>query len=75
MITFGYTLFDENDSYLKYSLFDKENKLINYMDIPIRGPVMIHDIAITGNNVIFNDLTEPINEDSEVYLLQQLKGG
>jgi carotenoid cleavage dioxygenase-like enzyme len=37
-------------------LFDKDNKKINYMDIPIRGPIMIHDIAITGNNVIFNDL-------------------
>ena len=31
-------------------------------------------VAVDGR-LIFNDLTEPINEDSEVYLLQQLKGG
>jgi len=31
-------------------------------------------VAVDGR-LIFNDLTEPIHEDSEVYLLQQLKGG
>ena len=31
-------------------------------------------VAVDGR-LIFNDLTEPISEDSEVYLLQQLKGG
>ncbi|NKB52600.1 MAG: hypothetical protein GKR97_10295 [Rhizobiaceae bacterium] len=31
-------------------------------------------VAVDGR-LIFNDLTEPIAEDSEVYLLQQLKGG
>jgi carotenoid cleavage dioxygenase-like enzyme len=56
LITFGYDLFGENGSFLKYSLFNKDNKMINYLDIPIRGPIMIHDIAITGTNVIFNDL-------------------
>lgn len=56
MITFGYDLFGADGSYLKYTLFDKDNKNINSLDIPIRGPVMIHDIAITGENVIFNDL-------------------
>ena len=31
-------------------------------------------VAVDGR-LIFNDLTEPIGPDSEVYLLQQLKGG
>jgi molybdopterin converting factor small subunit len=31
-------------------------------------------VAVDGR-LIFNDLTEPIKPDSEVYLLQQLKGG
>jgi carotenoid cleavage dioxygenase len=56
LITFGYDLFGTDGSYLKYSLFDKDNQRINYLDIPIRGPVMIHDIAITETNVVFNDL-------------------
>ena len=41
---------------MKYSLFDKENKLVNSLNIPISGPVMIHDIAITEQYVVFNDL-------------------
>jgi carotenoid cleavage dioxygenase-like enzyme len=56
LITFGYDLFGTDGTYLRYSLFDKDNQKINALDIPIRGPVMIHDCAITGNNVIFNDL-------------------
>ena len=31
-------------------------------------------VAVDGR-IIFNDLTEPITPESEVYLLQQLKGG
>jgi carotenoid 9,10(9',10')-cleavage dioxygenase 1 len=64
LITFGYDLFGENGSNLKYSLFNKDNEMTNYMDIPIRGPVMIHDMAITGEHVIFNDLPlqfKPLN--------------
>ena len=47
LITFGYDFFGDNGGYLKYSLFDKENNLKNTLNIPIRGPIMIHDIAIT----------------------------
>ncbi len=31
-------------------------------------------VAVDGR-IIANDLTAPVNEDSEVYLIQQLKGG
>jgi carotenoid cleavage dioxygenase len=57
LITFGYDLFGGDDgTHLKYSLFDKNNELKNTLNIPISGPVMIHDIAITEQYVVFNDL-------------------
>jgi carotenoid cleavage dioxygenase len=56
LITFGYDLFAESGTNLKYSLFDKNNELKNTLSIPISGPVMIHDIAITEQYVVFNDL-------------------
>ena len=56
LITFGYNFFGEDGAYLKYSLFNSKKELTNSLKIPIRGPVMIHDIAITEDYVIFNDL-------------------
>lgn len=56
LITFGYDLFGSEGHHVKYSLFDKDNQKINELGIPLRGPVMIHDIAITEKNVIIPDL-------------------
>jgi carotenoid cleavage dioxygenase-like enzyme len=56
LISFGYNFFGEDGGYLKYSLFNKRKQLVNSLNIPIRGPVMIHDIAITKDYVIFGDL-------------------
>ena len=49
LISFGYELFPEDGSnkHLKYSVFDSKNQIKNKLEIPISGPVMIHDIAIT----------------------------
>jgi len=52
-MTFGYNL--TGDPWLQYSLFDKDGNLKNYQDISIRGPVMMHDFAVTENHVIFGD--------------------
>jgi carotenoid cleavage dioxygenase-like enzyme len=56
LITYGYDIFGKDGTNLKYTLFDKDNNKINELGIPLRGPVMIHDIAITETNVVFNDL-------------------
>jgi carotenoid cleavage dioxygenase-like enzyme len=56
LVTFGYNFDGLSGSYLKYSLFDKNKVLKNTLDIPIRGPIMIHDFSITKDYVVFNDL-------------------
>ena len=68
LIAFGYELFPEDGSknHLKYSLFDEKNQLKNKLEIPISGPVMIHDIAITEQYVVFNDLPMEFRPDSLV---------
>jgi len=51
---FGYNIF--GPPYLRYHVADASGALVKTEDIDIPGPVMIHDFAITENNVVFFDL-------------------
>jgi len=50
---FGYNM---EKPYVHYTLFDKDRKLINQLDVEITSMRMIHDFPITDNYVIFPDL-------------------
>jgi len=41
---------------IHYTLFDKNRKMVNKLDVQITSKRMIHDLAITENFVIFPDL-------------------
>ncbi|MFJ2028674.1 carotenoid oxygenase family protein [Streptosporangium sp. NPDC087985] len=41
--------------YMHYGVVDRDNNLVNYCDIPLPGPRLSHDMAITANYSIVND--------------------
>jgi len=41
--------------YMHYGVVDRDNNLTNYCDIPLPGPRLSHDMAITQNYSILND--------------------
>lgn len=41
--------------YMKYGVVDAHNDLVHYIDIPLPGPRLPHDMAFTENYVILND--------------------
>lgn len=41
--------------YMHYGVVDRDNNLINYCDIPLPGPRLSHDMAITEHYSILND--------------------
>ena len=53
---------------LNYSLFDKNRKLINRLDVEITTRRMAHDCPITENHVIFPDL--PMEFSPEKVIIQ-----
>ncbi len=66
---FGYGFFPP---YLVYHRVDAEGRLVQSQEIDVTGPTMIHDFAITENNVIFMDL--PVVFDLEA-AMASLGGG
>jgi len=42
--------------YMHYGLVSREGELTNYVDIPLPGPRLPHDMAFTENYAILNDL-------------------
>lgn len=50
---FGYGFFPP---YLTYHVLDARGRLVRSEEIAVPGPTMIHDFAITENNVVFMDL-------------------
>ena len=41
--------------YMHYGVVDENNDLVHYVDVPLPGPRLPHDMAFTENYVILND--------------------
>jgi carotenoid cleavage dioxygenase len=50
---FGYGFFPP---FLTYHVLDRRGELVRSLEIPVPGPTMMHDFAITERHVIFMDL-------------------
>jgi carotenoid cleavage dioxygenase len=50
---FGYAFFPP---FLTYHVLDAKGELVRSLEIPVPGPTMMHDFAITERHVIFMDL-------------------
>ena len=50
--------------YMHYGVVDENNDLVHYVDVPLPGPRLPHDMAFTGNYSILNDF--PLFWDPEL---------
>ncbi|MTB88101.1 carotenoid oxygenase family protein [Aeromicrobium senzhongii] len=53
MMFFNYS---KEAPYMKYGVVDDKNDLVHYVDIPLPGPRLPHDMAFTENYAILNDM-------------------
>jgi carotenoid cleavage dioxygenase len=61
MLFFNYS---KRSPYLHYGTVDAHNDLVHYVDVPLPGPRLPHDMAFTRNYAIFNDF--PLFWDPEL---------
>ncbi|OBI78556.1 carotenoid oxygenase family protein [Mycobacterium asiaticum] len=47
--------YSKQDPYMRYGVVDENNDLVHYVDIPLPGPRLPHDMAFTENYAILND--------------------
>jgi carotenoid cleavage dioxygenase-like enzyme len=47
--------YSKQDPYMRYGVVDQNNDLAHYVDIPLPGPRLPHDMAFTENYAILND--------------------
>ncbi|OBI85934.1 carotenoid oxygenase family protein [Mycobacterium asiaticum] len=47
--------YSKQDPYMHYGVVDENNDLVHYVDIPLPGPRLPHDMAFTENYAILND--------------------
>ena len=52
MLFFNYS---KEAPYMKYGVVDENNDLVHYVDVPLPGPRLPHDMAFTENYAILND--------------------
>ncbi|KAA1248412.1 carotenoid oxygenase family protein [Mycobacterium simiae] len=52
LLFFNYT---KQDPYMHYGVVDQNNELVHYVDVPLPGPRLPHDMAFTENYAILND--------------------
>lgn len=50
--------------YMHYGVVDADNRLVHYTDVPLPGPRLPHDMAITKNYTILNDF--PLHWDTDL---------
>jgi carotenoid cleavage dioxygenase len=56
--------YSKHAPYMHYGVVDRDNKLTNFVPIPLSGPRLPHDMAFTENYSILNDL--PVFWDAEL---------
>ena len=56
--------YSKSAPYLHYGVVDSNNDLVHYVDVPLPGPRLPHDMAFTRNYAIFNDF--PLFWDPEL---------
>jgi len=61
MLFFNYS---KEAPYMKYGVVDENNDLVHYVDVPLPGPRLPHDMAFTENYAILNDF--PLFWDGEL---------
>ena len=61
MLFFNYS---KEAPYMKYGVVDSNNDLVHYVDIPLPGPRLPHDMAFTENYAILNDFPLFWNEEA-----------
>jgi carotenoid cleavage dioxygenase len=47
--------YSKHAPYMHYGVVDGDNQLVHYIDVPLPGPRLPHDLAFTENYVILND--------------------
>jgi len=47
--------YSKQEPYMRYGVVDESNELAHYVDVPLPGPRLPHDMAFTENYVILND--------------------
>jgi carotenoid cleavage dioxygenase len=47
--------YSKQDPYMHYGVVDANNDLVHYVDVPLPGPRLPHDMAFTENYAILND--------------------
>lgn len=63
--------YSKRDPYLRYGVVDQTGELVHYVDIPLPGPRLPHDMAFTENYVILNDFPlfwDPVLLEQDVHL-------
>ncbi len=56
--------YSKNEPYMHYGVVNEANDLAHYVDVPLPGPRLPHDMAFTDNYVILNDF--PLFWDPEL---------
>lgn len=49
--------YSKQEPYMRYGVVDQNNELVHYVDVPLPGPRLPHDMAFTENYVILNDFS------------------
>ena len=55
--------YHQHDPYMHYGVVDRSGEVTTYVDIPLPGPRLPHDLAFTENYTILNDL--PLGWDEQ----------
>jgi carotenoid cleavage dioxygenase-like enzyme len=56
--------YSKNEPYMHYGVVDEHNDLTHYVDVPLPGPRLPHDMAYTDNYAVLNDF--PLFWDAEL---------
>jgi carotenoid cleavage dioxygenase-like enzyme len=56
--------YSKNEPYMHYAVVDEQNDLAHYVDVPLPGPRLPHDMAYTANYAVLNDF--PLFWDPEL---------